>query len=319
VSRRLVITFLLILIVAVLAGSTVLVINKWRGRTPTPSTSPVPSGALPSTQSGSQIIDPTADDDQDGLPNSEETVWGTDPHNSDTDGDGYKDGEEVAAAHNPTIPAPNDKLPPGFRPGQDLTPLATAPTQPIAVDQFFQDNLDLSGGSRNLTEEYKNTYKETERTPDTLLEFARKQPVITQLPTPATKTIQLQQADTPLVLREYLEVAGNLNVFSNHTLISEAINNLFERGDTSGIQSLAVMTRLHQESLINAKVPPAAAPLQKLLLGYTQLLAATYDQMAIYNQDPAKAVVGMRQLEEIDQKYYPLIQQEVDRLKTLQS
>jgi len=54
-----------------------------------------------------EIID---DLDHDGLTGWEENIHGTDPENSDTDGDGYLDGEEVAAGYDPTKPAPNDKL-----------------------------------------------------------------------------------------------------------------------------------------------------------------------------------------------------------------
>ena len=48
--------------------------------------------------------------DNDDLFNSDESFWGTDPNNPDTDGDGYLDGQEVAASHDPTIPAPNDLI-----------------------------------------------------------------------------------------------------------------------------------------------------------------------------------------------------------------
>jgi hypothetical protein len=53
------------------------------------------------------IID---DPDHDGLAGWEEKIYNTDPNNPDTDGDGYLDGEEVAAGYDPTKPAPNDKL-----------------------------------------------------------------------------------------------------------------------------------------------------------------------------------------------------------------
>jgi len=54
-----------------------------------------------------KIID---DLDFDGLSGWEETIYGTDPENPDTDGDGYLDGEEVIAGYDPTKKAPNDKL-----------------------------------------------------------------------------------------------------------------------------------------------------------------------------------------------------------------
>jgi hypothetical protein len=54
-----------------------------------------------------EIID---DLDHDGLTGWEESLYGTDPENPDTDGDGYLDGEEVATGYDPTKPAPNDKL-----------------------------------------------------------------------------------------------------------------------------------------------------------------------------------------------------------------
>jgi len=54
-----------------------------------------------------EIID---DLDHDGLSGWEENLHKTDLNNPDTDGDGYLDGEEVAAGYDPTKPAPDDKL-----------------------------------------------------------------------------------------------------------------------------------------------------------------------------------------------------------------
>lgn len=50
------------------------------------------------------------DPDHDGLKDWEEKIYQTNPNKSDTDGDGYLDGEEVAAGYDPTKPAPNDQL-----------------------------------------------------------------------------------------------------------------------------------------------------------------------------------------------------------------
>jgi hypothetical protein len=50
------------------------------------------------------------DDDNDGLLNWEEVLWGTDSNNPDTDGDGTNDGEEVRLGRNPALKGPNDSL-----------------------------------------------------------------------------------------------------------------------------------------------------------------------------------------------------------------
>lgn len=46
-------------------------------------------------------IDPSADDDGDGLSNAQEAALGTNPDAADTDGDGFSDGAEVAAGSDP--------------------------------------------------------------------------------------------------------------------------------------------------------------------------------------------------------------------------
>ncbi len=43
------------------------------------------------------------DTDTDGLPDYMENIYGSDPNNPDTDGDGYKDGEEVEGGYDPLI------------------------------------------------------------------------------------------------------------------------------------------------------------------------------------------------------------------------
>lgn len=50
------------------------------------------------------------DSDKDGLLDWEESLWGTDPQNPDSDGDSTPDGEEVRAGRNPAKAAPNDEL-----------------------------------------------------------------------------------------------------------------------------------------------------------------------------------------------------------------
>lgn len=52
------------------------------------------------------------DSDQDGLKDWEETLWGTDPKNPDSDGDGRGDGLEIKERRDPTAEGPNDQYEP---------------------------------------------------------------------------------------------------------------------------------------------------------------------------------------------------------------
>lgn len=316
-SRRLVIGILMVLIVGILGGTVVFVVQRFRrdAGPADPQTTTTPEGLTIARKGQPTAVDPNADPDGDGLTNAEEEVWATDPNNPDTDGDSYKDGEEVLAGHNPTIPAPNDKLPEGFNPGQNLRPLEIAPLQ---VDQFFASNLDLTGGKTNLTEEYNKQYDESVRTPDTVHAFVATQTIITQLPTPRTESLRIQESDTPLVMAEYLDVAGNLSVFSAKGAIGKAIDALYRTGDPGLILGQAKSVRRYQQNLIELAVPPAAANLQQLLVGYAELVAATYELMGRYNEDPVKSVLALRQLETIDERYIPLINQELTRLEALE-
>lgn len=84
-----------------------------KGFSPTISLTPTAS-STPVTQLSPS---PNEDQDQDGLTDALETVYGTDPNKADTDGDGFKDGDEVEKGYNPNgegklyIPGPLLTLP----------------------------------------------------------------------------------------------------------------------------------------------------------------------------------------------------------------
>lgn len=317
-SRRLVIIILAVLIIGVVGGTIALVVSRLRSGQQAQQTAQQP-GSLQQAQPGSQqVTDPTGDDDGDGLPNSEEALWGTNPNNADTDGDGFADGEEVDAGHNPTIPAPNDILPPGFEPGRELNPLGTSGDQPVAVDQFFASNLNLEpvSASRNISNEYQARYSENERTAGTLRQFVEELPVVTQLPQPSQQSIRIGDDNSREALAAYLVTAGDLSAFSNKYLLGDAIADLQSGGDPSAALSLALAVEIQQEKLTELTVPPAAENLHRLLLGYSELLKVTFTQMARWDEDELRGLLALRQLEAIDAQYYPLIRQEVVRLAT---
>lgn len=312
--RRLIIGLLVVLIVGIVGGTVALIFQRLRSDRSEPTATTTPATLQPADSGSQQVADPTGDEDGDGLSNADEQLWGADPKNSDTDGDTFKDGEEVAGRHNPTIAGPNDTVPAGFEPGQNIQPLTEAPLQ---IDQLFADNLDLTGGNRNLTEAYKTQIREEDRSPASMNAYIQQQPIITKLPTVRDDAIIISPNTSTFAASSYVASAGNLNSLSDKDGLAHALEQLIQHNDPSFIRGLAAQVRSYQATLRAQQVPTNSVTTHKLLLGYTELLAATLDQLALWPQDPIKSMVALRQLEAIDTQYYPLILQQLNGLGTL--
>lgn len=79
------------------------------------------------------------DPDQDGLSTEEEKAYGTDPTNSDTDGDSYSDGVEVESGYDPLKPAPGDRVV-----VSDAAPSTTADAAATTTQDKEQNLTDLA-------------------------------------------------------------------------------------------------------------------------------------------------------------------------------
>lgn len=314
-SRRVVIGILILLILGVIGGAVALIISRsGQQTTPTPTLQP---SSFPQASSTPQAIqDPTGDPDADGLSNADEALWGTNPSNADTDSDGYKDGEEIAASHNPTIPSPNDKLPEGFQPGQNVTPLTSSAPAAQGFESLFSDSVDVTGGNKNLSQEYARSVPDNNKTPVTLNQFIEAQTITTVLPKVNDSAI-IPDQNSPIALNYYMAVAGNLDAISDETLLSLALTNFLDNQNASGFETIANGVKSFQTRLQALRVPPQATQYHKLLLGYCELLAGTLNQIGGYPNDQVKALVALRQLDAIDRQYYPLIIQERARLLEL--
>lgn len=85
------------------------------------------------------------DSDKDGLRDWEETLWETDPHNTDTDGDGTLDGDEIGRGRDPRKAGPDDVLEENFEIGEQQyfePSTSTDPTEALAKN-FFTEYLAL--------------------------------------------------------------------------------------------------------------------------------------------------------------------------------
>jgi hypothetical protein len=77
------------------------------------------------------------DNDQDGLPDWEEALYGTNPRNSDTDSDGTTDGQEVLLGRNPLVKGPKDFI--ASKSSAATTSITAAPEELTATDVFARD------------------------------------------------------------------------------------------------------------------------------------------------------------------------------------
>jgi len=329
--RVLVIGIFVVLVLGIVVGASVLV---WQNFTGTPPEATEEEGsdqtgnslfkALPATEQAAQkegddLVSDVGDDDSDGLTNGDELVWGTDKNNPDTDGDGYLDGEEVAAGHDPNKPAPDDLL------AATQTPVATQ--EPAVsqgglslkgIEQYLVEDLDISGGTKNLTEEYKQQYAEEDRSSAVRLEYAQAQSIVSQLPKPDESNMPDTVESTRAAIDQYLRVADNKNALANSTSYSQARFELYSQKNPALMRGLARTVQAYRNQLLTVSVPETALPVHLILLGYTELLVPTFEQIALWNEDPVKSMVASRQLEVIDRKYYPIIQEELQRLEAMQ-
>ena len=93
------------------------------------------------------------DTDEDGLKDWEESLWGTDVKNPDTDGDGTSDGDEVAVKRNPTIAGPDDAYVENRRGGSEGEATSTEELSQTALltREYFATIINLKE-SKNFNE-----------------------------------------------------------------------------------------------------------------------------------------------------------------------
>jgi len=91
----------------------------------------------------SVYIDPSGDNDNDGLVNELEVDYKTDPDNPDTDGDSYKDGDEVDHGYDPTIAGSAklaEKIYGTTQKNRDAKRLTDVKQLQTALELFYNDN-----------------------------------------------------------------------------------------------------------------------------------------------------------------------------------
>ena len=311
-SRRVAIVIAIIIILSILIAIGLFFVSSLNKQQDTSQTSGNNSQtALPG--GGTTSVDPLGDPDNDGLTNAQESLWGTNPNNPDTDKDGYNDGKEVANCHNPLVPAPNDKLE-NCKVGSSIGATPTPSGKATSTDAFFPTPVKKIADNVNLTQAYATAVKDSDKSPVTFSQFIANQPLETGLP-PVNDAVIKSAPDTTADISQYMNTAGDLDSLSDKARLTIALNDFFQYRSTYGFTTLAEAVEAFQSRIRLVPVPKSALQYDKTLLAYTQLLSATFRQIADFSNDQIKAMVAIRQLDAIDRQYYPqLVQMKVQLL-----
>jgi len=268
---------------------------------------------------GDSLLSPVEEDaDHDGLTNREESYWGTDFQNPDTDGDGFLDGEEVASGHDPLKPGPDDVLlygPLSQSKNKNITnSLADLITSGIyagdlrktASDATFANAVD----SLSLTAIYDGIQA---LTPD-------------EIRSEEIKTV----ANLKAIQEQYVT-----NVFSiiEKNLLAEMITEPFEASrilrkfdvnNNATNKDITVYFLSKSENLrqiiqkVNAlEVPESWIDLHKALLSYLISLQTNYNSIASVEEDPLKALIAISQLQSTYLEAQPLLASFASKVKTV--
>lgn len=119
----------------------------------TPTVAPTQAPAAPTSTPAPTLVpggaDDVADPDSDNLTNAEERFYGTQSTNADTDGDSYKDGEEVRNGYNPLGEGKLDTDNDGF-PDPDERKFGSDPFNPDTDGDGYSDGDEITHGHNPL-------------------------------------------------------------------------------------------------------------------------------------------------------------------------
>jgi hypothetical protein len=185
----------------------------------------------------------SADTDEDGLKDWEETLWGTDSKKSDTDGDGTTDGNEIKAGRDPLKPNTSTK---GKEPNDTLE------NQKIIAQKKAEEDFKNLTVTEKVSHELLLQYLKTGKT-DSKLTDVEVQTIVnkalTYLPTITYKThsqrdLGVINSSTNEVLRDYANNVAKI-ILDNLMTKTESINSIIaDTGDINNDEKLTEETKI---------------------------------------------------------------------------
>jgi len=229
------------------------------------------------------------DADNDGLLDWEEDLWGTDILNPDTDNDGTLDGDEVRKGRNPLVVGPNDFV-------------ELDSSEYFLIEQKkASDNFEEGSLSDNLSKKlFKDFFTiEDDGTLGTKGGAETLEKIVTDATNEVVFTQNYSSSDIQTFNSENVE--GIINYGNSLSELEiQKITALAEipESENSPTKIVAIISN-HQESLSNIVVPGDLLNTHLSIINDYGVFNEALANLEKYENDPVKAVVSIKALEEI--------------------
>ena len=240
------------------------------------------------------------DTDGDGLKDWEELLWKTDPNKMDTDGDGTPDGEEINLGRNPLKAGPNDKI----SDKEDLVAKEKAVSDSnqntvtaVYAKQFLTEYLSLKQQKGELTDEDKNNLVERLMNNIKTLAVADKYKI---------SDLKISNDTSQESVEKYAEwmkaifIDAKMPKMSESDVFTILLNSVKEKNFKNielGVKSLNKYVVLNKEVTRLLLMPTIPENLFKnhieIANGFNNIALAA-ENMAIVQNDPVKAMMGQK-------------------------
>lgn len=232
-----------------------------------------------------------SDIDQDGLFDEEEPLYRTDPLNKDTDGDGFLDGEEVAAGCSPISTSPKDcNLKPGLSQANiNLTDYFAS----LIVGGYLSN--DLNESNPNFQNYIDSLTKEVSQIQKTVLYIGE-----------FDLNVETTTGDSEKTNQEYLNsLEDTLNKYFFKKRGKAKIDKI---SDFDFSPYLNDLENLYEE-LIKTKAPPRWIETHKKLIKFILELKTYFANLNNQKEDPIKTLLTLKNTQRLLEDYEKLIEE----------
>ena len=249
------------------------------------------------------------DSDHDGLPDWEEAVRGTDPHNPDTDGDGTLDGEEVRLGRDPLKPGPNDSLL-SKENEQFLSDLLTEASSTNITDDISQRLFTQYAQALN-----KNGSADSQ-TQQAMVEDAIQHSKVPLRGNTYTSNDLTVVPDTKESIRAFANqaiaaIARHPNASLMNTIV--VFGAAMDTADPRSAKAFPILEREYRDlahEMLRIPVPKSYAPSYLQIVNAYEKGGASFEDMGYYDKDPVRALSGFA-------NYVQVARISIDMLKVL--